>query len=145
MTIVNFVMSETRCSTADWDCFRMLTFLGDLEKLKIAFGWNLVHLWQSHVCSHKLDVYETNFSLTQFDGIRKKILLMQFYAWTEFPLSISGIWSLKYCILLPTKYSDTKRVRWERRNLQRNKQSSRHTTEINIQTPHKDLKGSNVD
>ena len=28
-----------------------------------------VHFWKSYICSHKLDVEETNFSLTQFDGI----------------------------------------------------------------------------
>ena len=42
-------------------------------------------------------------------------------------LGLWDFWSLKYCTLLPTKYSDTKRVRGERRNLQRNKQSSKHT------------------
>ena len=32
-------------------------------------GEDFVHVGKSHVCSHKLDVKETNFSFTQFDGI----------------------------------------------------------------------------
>ena len=34
-------------------------------RLKIDLKENFVHIWKSHVCSHKLDVQETNFSFTQ--------------------------------------------------------------------------------
>ena len=49
--------------------FQDSDFAGDLEDSKIDLGWNFVLMWKSHVCSQKLDVYETNFCFTQFDGI----------------------------------------------------------------------------
>ena len=62
----------------------------------------------------------------------------------EFPLSISGIWLLKYCILPPTKHKDTKSERGE--TLQRNRPSNKHTnTQIKNQIQPNDLELSNVD
>ena len=59
-----------------------------------------------------------------------------------YPLSISGIWLLTYCILSPTKHRDTK----SGRNMQRNKPSSKHTnTQIKTQVQHNGVEFSNVD
>ena len=69
MTIVNTVMCETRHSTADWDCFRTLDFAGDPEDSKSTSG-GILYIFGSHTfVPHKLDVQETTFNLTQFDGI----------------------------------------------------------------------------
>ena len=43
--------------------------LAEILKLKIDLGVNFVHVWKSHFCSHKLDVQEANFCLTQFEEI----------------------------------------------------------------------------
>ena len=43
-------------------------FAGDLEVFKIHFWRNIVHFWKSYICSNKLDVQETDLSLTQFYG-----------------------------------------------------------------------------
>ena len=59
--------------------FQDSDFAGDLEDLKIHFGWNIVHFWKSYICSSKLDVYETNFSFTQFNRIRNHL----FGRWIE--------------------------------------------------------------
>ena len=63
----NIVMWEIPHNNADWDYSKTQTLLG-LWRLRIDFGENLVYLWKSHthVCSRKLDVQDTNFSLTQF-------------------------------------------------------------------------------
>ena len=47
-------------NNADWDFFKTLTSLEDLEDSKIHFWKNIVHFWKSYICSNKLDVQETN-------------------------------------------------------------------------------------
>ena len=37
--------------------------------VKINLGWNLMYLWKSNICTHQLDVLETNVSIPQFYGI----------------------------------------------------------------------------
>ena len=39
-----------------------------LGRLEINIGWNFVHFWKSHVIADKLDVHETNFSFSLFNG-----------------------------------------------------------------------------
>ena len=68
---------------------------------------------------------------------------MQVHAWMEFPLSISRIWLLKYCFLLPNKYRGHQER--ARVNLQCNKPSSKHTnTQIKIPIQHNDIELTNV-
>ena len=56
----NIVPWETQHKNADLDCFKTLILQETLKR-------NFVHLWQSHVCTQKLDAQETDFSFTQFN------------------------------------------------------------------------------
>ena len=49
--------------------FQDSDFAADQEDSKSTSGrrGNSVHLWQPHICPHKLDVQEANFGLTLFD------------------------------------------------------------------------------
>ena len=51
-----------------------LRFYGWSWGLKIYFRWNIVHFRKPYVCSHKLDVQDTNFIFTQFNRIRNHFL-----------------------------------------------------------------------
>ena len=51
----NIVMWVILQNNADWDCFRTLT-LREILKIQNRLQGNFVHIWKSHVCSHKLDV-----------------------------------------------------------------------------------------
>ena len=44
--------------------FQDSDFAGDLRRLKINIGRNLVHVWKSHVRANKLDVQERDFSFS---------------------------------------------------------------------------------
>ena len=59
-------------------------------KLKKRPRWNSLYIWEWNIRSHKLDVQETNFSLTQFYPIWSDIVRCK-STWTEFPLLICGI------------------------------------------------------
>ena len=87
-----------------------LWFCRRSRRLKINIRWTLVHFRKTHVRSHKLDVEETDFSFTVVQKLRS-FLLMQVYAWTAFPLSLSGSWWLKYFIL-PQINSTTPKVKY---------------------------------
>ena len=50
--------------------FQDSDFAGGLEDSKSTLRRIFVHIWKTHFCSHMLDVQETNFCFTQFDGIR---------------------------------------------------------------------------
>ena len=70
-------MGETLNNNADWDCLKTLMLLEILKtqnRLQVEF----VHVWKSHVCIHKLDVQETNFSFTQIDG------MWNYFSWCKF-------------------------------------------------------------
>ena len=53
--------------------FQDSDFAGDLEDSKSTSGGNIMCFWQSYICSIKLDVQETKFSLTQFNRIRNHL------------------------------------------------------------------------
>ena len=63
----SIVLWEIRHSMADWDCSKILVLLGILkiQNRPREEGYPM-YLGESNVRSHKLDVQETNFSLTQF-------------------------------------------------------------------------------
>ena len=107
-------------SNADWDCFKTLTLPGSW-RFEIDFRRNVVYFWQSHTCSWKLGVLETDFSLTEFDGI----------------------WLLK-CYILPPKYKrNQERARGD---LHHTKPSNKHTnTQTKTRIQNEDLELSNVD
>ena len=50
---------QTRIVSRLWFCRRPW-------RLKIYIKWNIVHVWKSHACANKLDVQETDISVTQF-------------------------------------------------------------------------------
>ena len=66
-------------------------------RLKINIRRRLVYFRKSHVCANKLDVQETDFSFTQF------------------PLSLSGFWWLKYFMPYRTTQMDPKESHGETR------------------------------
>ena len=70
---------------------------------KINIRRNSVHFRKSHVCANKLDVQETDHTVLQK---LKWFLSMQVYAWTVFPVSLSGIWGLKCFISYRTVQMD---------------------------------------
>ena len=85
-----------------------LRFCRRSRRLKINIRWTPVHFRKSHVRGNKLDVQETNFSLTQF-----------YRSWNNFSRFrfTIGIWLEKCFILLQTnsttpriKYEETRRV-----------------------------------
>ena len=51
---------------------------------KIHFWKNIVHFWKSYICSNKLDVWETNFSFTQFNRIWNSSLWTLDWDWQRF-------------------------------------------------------------
>ena len=102
---------QTRIVSRLWLCRRLWTF-------KINFRRCLVCCRKSHVRANKLDVQETNLSFS---------LLMQVYACMGFPLSIFGIWWLKYFILHQTKPTNPKSA-----NTQINMQKQIATTHTNL-------------
>ena len=53
--------------------FQDSDFAGDLKDSKSTSGGNIVRFWKSYICSNKLDVFETNFSFTQFNRIRNHL------------------------------------------------------------------------
>ena len=121
-------------NNADWDCFKT-PILREILRIQ-----NLLQVEQcvfSKPHRNKLQSCTVRQNLKLF-------FLMQVYVWMEFPLSISGIWLLKYCILPPTKAERPKEQ--ARRDLQRNKPSSKHTnTRIKTQIHRNDLGLSKVD
>ena len=78
--------------------FQDRDFAGDLEDSKstsagILCIFGVEHSFPEVGCAR---------SKRQFLTVRRNLtlfLLMQVYAWIEFPLSISGVWLLKYCTL----------------------------------------------
>ena len=104
----SIAMWETLPNNADCDCFKTLILLEILKtqnRLREEFCAYLevIHLFPQVGCvRHKLQSHTVRRNLKLF-------LLMQDYAWMEFPLLIFGIWSLKRCTLPPTKQSDRKR------------------------------------
>ena len=78
-------------------------------RLKIDFRENFVQIGKSHVCSHKLEVQEANFCLTQFDGI------WNYFSWCRFTHGRnsrswslgSGYWSFTF--LPPTNLRNPKK------------------------------------
>ena len=82
-------MWETLHSIADWEYFRILLLLV-IMKTQNWSRWNSLYLREWNIRSHKLDVQETSFSLTQFcptwsDVVRCKS------TWKELPLLICGM------------------------------------------------------
>ena len=103
-------------------------------RLKIEFGWNLCifgsvrNKLQNHTAPQKVKLF----------------LLMQDYAWMEFPLSISGISLLKYCFLPPTKHWHPKRKCGETCSAKNHR--AKHTnTQIKTHTHHNVLELSDVE
>ena len=68
-------------------------------RLKADLRWHSVHFRKSHVRANKLDVQETDFRFTQFYRSCGNFSRCRF---TQFPLSIFGIWWLTYFIPHPT-------------------------------------------
>ena len=58
-------MWETQHNNADLDCFKTLSFACHSWRLKLNIRRSLVYFRMSHVCANKLDVQETDFSVTQ--------------------------------------------------------------------------------
>ena len=85
-------------SIADWDCSTILILVGIFKTQNRLRVYDM-YLRESNVRSHKLDVHETNFSFTQFYWIWGEFK-MQVCAWTVSQLFISGIWFLKYYMVL---------------------------------------------
>ena len=104
-----FCHVEKHCTTMQVGTVSGLWLCGRSWRLKIDLSENFVHIWKSHVWSHKLEVWETNFCFAQFHGIWC-YLLMQVYAWMEFLLLICWIWKFKSCILLLSNLGNPKRV-----------------------------------
>ena len=69
--------------------FQDSDFTGDHENSKLT-SMDFLYLREWNIRSHKLDVQETNFSLTQFYPIWSDIVRCK-STWTEFPLLICGI------------------------------------------------------
>ena len=69
VTAGNLVIKETRLSIVDWVYPQTQILLVTL-KIHNQTQENLVHLWKSSICSHKLDVQEINVSIRQFCRIR---------------------------------------------------------------------------
>ena len=68
-----------------------------------------MHFRTSNICAKKLNVQETDISLTHTAQQKLKLFLrMQVYAWTEFPRLIFGTWPLKYFIPNLTKSTNPK-------------------------------------
>ena len=91
VNLSNIVMRETRHNNADWDCFKTLILpeilktqnrpqVGFCVSLAVTRLFPLVGCVRNKPQSHTV---RQNLKL---------FLLMQVYAWMEFPLSISGIW-----------------------------------------------------
>ena len=74
----------------------------------------------------------------------KLFLLMQVYAWMEFPLLISGIWLLKCCILLSTKQRNPKRKCRETCCVRKHQENT-PPPKSRLKIPHNYLEVSNVD
>ena len=86
-----------------------LWFCGRLWRLKINISRCLVHIRKSNVRSQKLEVQETDFSLTQFDGI------WNYFSWCRFTHGRnSSSWSLGLEVLhsVPNRTDGPKREPW---------------------------------
>ena len=105
----NIVMWETLHNNADWNCYRTL-ILPEILKTQnrpqeeCCAYWEITRLFpQVGFARRKLLSHTFPWNLQFFH-------LMQAYAWTEFPLLIFGIWSLKCYILLSTTIRNPKRM-----------------------------------
>ena len=65
----NIVMCVILPNNADWDCFKTLTSQEILKIQNPLLEEHCAFLEVIHICSHKLDVQETNFSFTQLNRI----------------------------------------------------------------------------
>ena len=63
--------------------FQDSVFAGDLEDWKSTSGRNLMYLWKSNICSHKLDVQETCIRIRKFYIIRNHFV----------GCSVANVWS----------------------------------------------------
>ena len=142
MNLSNIVIRETHHNNADWDCFKTLILpeiLKTQNRPQVGFCVSLavIRLFTRVGCvrnKHQFLTAQQNLKL---------FLLMQIYARMEFrPRSLGfGI------EVLPSSSNQAKGPREQaRRDLQRNKPSSKHTnTQIKTQSQHNDLELSNVD
>ena len=86
-----------------------LWFCGRPWRLEINLRRCLVYFRKSHVFANKLDVQETDFSFTQFYRSWNHFSRMQVYAWTVFPLSLSGILVIEVFHSVPNRTDRPKR------------------------------------
>ena len=117
----DIVMREILHNNADWDCSKTLTLLEILKtqnrpRVESCASVAVTRLFpEVGGARNRLQSHTVRRNLKLF-------LLMQVCAWMEFPLLISGIWLLKYCILLPTKHRDPKSKRGSATNNRANTQ-----------------------
>ena len=107
----NLVMWENPHNSADWDCFRTLTLPETLKTQKRLWVESCESLDVTcFVPIHQLDVEETNFGLTQFDGIWNYVSWSRFtHGWNSRSWSLGfGYW-MKCCILPSTKQRNPKK------------------------------------
>ena len=98
-------MRETLHNNAGWDCFKTL-FLEETLKtqnqhqVESCVFLEVKRLYQQVRCARNRLRFHTVLQKL------KSFLSMQVYAWTVFPLSLSGIWWLKYFIPYRLKQKD---------------------------------------
>ena len=85
-------MLETRLSIVGWVLFQDSNSADDLEDTKSTSAKNLTPLQKPNICSHKLDVQETDCCFAQFYRNEQLFLWMLFFEWMDSFLSIYGMW-----------------------------------------------------
>ena len=91
-----------------------LWFCRRTGRLEVNIRMNSVYFRKSHVCANKMDVQETDFSFTQFHRSWNHFSRCRFTQKTVFPLSLSGIWWLKYFIPYRTEQMDPRESHGQR-------------------------------
>ena len=93
------------CHTSEWmqtvsSCGKHCTTLqvGTLSRLEIDLRRTFVHIWKSYTRTNKLDVQETNISLTQFNGSWDYFSWCRFtHGWDSSSRSLGfGYWSVPF-------------------------------------------------
>ena len=75
--------SRLRCNRRSWE-------------FKIYVKWNIVHFRKPFICANQMDVWETNFSFTQFNRIRSHFFGCKMKVGRYNPHLIYGIWSSQF-------------------------------------------------
>ena len=70
MWLQTILLCGKHCKTMQIGTVSKLRFCRRSWGFKIFFRSNIVYFWKSYICSNQLDVWETNFSFAQFNGIR---------------------------------------------------------------------------